>query len=53
MKSYVELQISMTAYLILVKTTEHVQTWSMITNVVVWQDSMEGLVKTVSPLNTY
>lgn len=37
----------MTASPILVNTTERVQTWSTTTNVIVWQDSMEQLVKTV------
>lgn len=45
---YLNLQILMIAYPILVKTMESVQTWSTTTNVIVWQDLMEQLVKTVN-----
>lgn len=37
----------MTAYQIHAKTTERVQTWSMTTGVIVWQDSMAQIVKVV------
>lgn len=40
----------MTAKQNLVKTMELVQTWSTATNVIVLQDSMEQIVKTVSTI---
>lgn len=43
----------MTAYPILVNTTEFVQTWTMTTNVIVWWDSMGQTVKTVGTMNLY
>lgn len=43
----------MTACQVLVETKELVQTWLMITNVIVWQDSMGKIVKTVSNIRTY
>lgn len=51
MISYLNTQILMTAYPILAKIMEHVQTLSMTTNVIVWRDSVEHIVKTVSNLN--
>lgn len=51
MISYLNTQILMTAYQILVNIMELVQTLSITTNVIVWKDSMEHIVKTVSTVN--
>lgn len=53
LKSYFYIQILTTVYQILVKITALVQTWLMITSVIVWWDSMGKIVKTVNYLNTY
>lgn len=43
----------MTASPILVNTTECVQTWLTTTDVIVWQDSMENIVKTVNTITKH